>query len=928
MNSATRLQWPITITLTVLLSIIIFWTASAQPRPQEQATEAHSAPSVDTTSAQFPRYHIYTPPSTLGQSAGEPTLGVNHITNATMYIAVLETLRIHFDDDYSQALIADPEVDHRICSSPVKEVWLDKSYDLHVQTLDPILFTDPLTGRTFSSQLIPKTSILGISDDDGETWLPSEGAAAGTSGLDHQTIASGPYPPTFPIQGIGYPHAVYYCGQDIAYANCARSDDGGTIFGLAIPTYTIAQCGGLHGHLQVEPLYTDENGVEQGGTVYLPNKSCGGNAAVIVSEDAGTTWTVRHIPDSVGPAGLNDPSVGIGAKGTLYVGYGDSDETPMVAVSRDRGATWDSIQNVAANISPPLQTVVFPAMIAGDDDRAAMAFFGTTHPNAIQLNDEAEWYLYVSHTFDGGETWNAINVTPNDPIQRGSICTGGTACTTGDRNLLDFFDAKVDREGRVIVGFDDGCIGDCVIAPPNSFSARAAIARQEGGLRLYAAFDEGAPEAATVPAAPRVDVVEQDAVHTVTVAWTLADDGGSPVLGYNVYRKIGAEGTFELQNQDGLVSEDRYVDDMTEPETDYIYKVTAVNAIGEGASCLEFGIGGIGEGPVGTPCVFPGVQVTTDATGDTTSLVRPDTDITAISIAEPYDEQNPQENFVFTLKIADLTTASPTTTYYTLFNFDGQGYYVSASQISLAGTGSYDYGTFTYNSNDNFLTTTSLGTPDDGGYDGNGSISITLAKDKINFTGKIPKAGDVLSKVDARVIALVTPAISTLFEDRPGAVGTYTVVSNAACAPNEAPTARLSVTPTEGQSPLDVSIDASASFDTDEGDTIAEYHFDLDEGDAPIIQSSPILTHTYVHTESEKIEYRISVSVVDSRGLPSDNIDAQVIEVLPEDGVPTALTTGQISVASSRAGIGIGVAVIVLMLMGVAGTVMRSRRES
>ena len=81
-----------------------------------------------------------------------------------------------------------------------------------------------------------------------------------------------------------------------------------------------------------------------------------------------------------------------------------------------------------------------------------------------------------------------MDATPSDPVQRGSICLKGTTCGAS-RNLLDFMDIGVDAEGRVLVGFADGCVGTCVASGPNSGAAIGTIARQSGGTRLFAAFD-------------------------------------------------------------------------------------------------------------------------------------------------------------------------------------------------------------------------------------------------------------------------------------------------------------------------------------------------------------------------------------------------------------------------------------------------------
>src|SRR4029078_1937403 len=82
------------------------------------------------------------------------------------------------------------------------------------------------------------------------------------------------------------------------------------------------------------------------------------------------------------------------------------------------------------------------AVVAGDDDRAAYAFLGTSEPSSGAFGDDPNWpgvwHLYVAETFAGGKTWTTVDATPNDPVQRGTICAGGTlGCSNGTRNLLD-----------------------------------------------------------------------------------------------------------------------------------------------------------------------------------------------------------------------------------------------------------------------------------------------------------------------------------------------------------------------------------------------------------------------------------------------------------------------------------------------------------
>jgi hypothetical protein len=73
-------------------------------------------------------------------------------------------------------------------------------------------------------------------------------------------------------------------------------------------------------------------------------------------------------------------------------------------------------------------------------------------------------------------------------VQKGSICTGGTTCGN-DRNLLDFIDVTIDKQGRVEVGYADGCTGSCASGRAQNFDALATIARQSSGKTLFGAYD-------------------------------------------------------------------------------------------------------------------------------------------------------------------------------------------------------------------------------------------------------------------------------------------------------------------------------------------------------------------------------------------------------------------------------------------------------
>lgn len=417
-----------------------------------------------------PTFTDHKPPEGVATAAGEPTLDVNPKTGRIFFLAETNTYKVALDE-----------------SQPGASTWEDVTGNITgTTTLDPILTGDQQTGRIFVSQLLGATSLLEFTDDDGATWTPSEGSGI-PGGVDHQSLGAGPYPEPFQFlaQNPLYPNALHYCSQDLFTALCARSDDGGITFAAPVPIYTL-ECAGIHGHVKVAP----------DGTVYVPNSGCskGGNAAqaVVVSEDAGLTWDIRLVPKAV-PSQGTDPSVSIARDGTVYFGYHAYDGHARIAVSRDRGKTWDTDTDVSAPVD--VQNIVFPAAIAGDGERAAFAFHGTTARGAaISEEFEGIWHLYIATTYDGGRNWVTQNATPGDPVQgTGGICLSGIAC--GDnRNLLDFMDATVDEKGRILVAYADGCTGPCV-EQHTGRSKVGSIVRQADGPRLYKEFDPPAAAA-------------------------------------------------------------------------------------------------------------------------------------------------------------------------------------------------------------------------------------------------------------------------------------------------------------------------------------------------------------------------------------------------------------------------------------------------
>ena len=545
------------------------------------ATAAVSAPTASS-----PTFVNYTAPAELARDAAEPTIGVNWKTGKVLFQAYTETDQVTFDDS----------------TLPAKATWKDVSRPpTNIISLDPILETDPITGRTLISQLAPPCSIAAFTDSDGEPtatnpvgYTPSAACGVG-SNFDHQTVHFGKSVNPNPLYGPN--RVAWYCSQVLVESTCSVSRSGGVAFEQSRPVYTfkgdlvtpdkfLVGCEGLHGHLNTSPV---------DGTAYLPNFACNTSAdiatsrpSVVVSPDEGLSWTIRQVPDGTSPDFDADPAVDVDEGNRAYVAYENATNNLMVATTADRGATFTKSVDLGAPFK--IRNATMPTVQAGSAGRAAVAFFGTVAeappntegvPENQQLNfdpdgndPKAGWHLYVSMTYDGGANWTTVDVTPNDPVQRGCIYWGlaespdGPECASNKRNLLDFIDVAVDKTGRVVVAWADGCVNRCVTEGHTrnsnlTFANREArdadltrqqfdelysqedigvITRQSCGRGLYAAFDK-APEGPTAtcarlsgkaPAAKPVALPAGGSGNApaapVTSGSTLPTTGGIPLL--------------------------------------------------------------------------------------------------------------------------------------------------------------------------------------------------------------------------------------------------------------------------------------------------------------------------------------------------------------------------------------------------------------
>ncbi|MEY2485873.1 MAG: hypothetical protein QOH39_1521 [Verrucomicrobiota bacterium] len=598
--------------------------------------------SADPTTPGVPRYQTFVAPagSSAESSQGEFNIGFDPITHRIMVMNIGPIWRL-----------TPGEVQTPSKPECCEALWEDKSANTTNTGLDPILWTDQKSGRTFvSNSTAGANAVYGYTDaaapfNDGDMWVEA-GFSPPNGGADHETIGSGPYPP---VAGMPNPlataanqgEAVYYCSQDVVGpASCQRSDTLGASYGPGVLAYTgtTTACGGLHGHVHVAP----------DGTVWLPVNQCGGAQGGALSTTSGVTWQEFIVTGSHSQGQGADPSIAIDADSTVYyayvnnepVGAGDPPEGhARVKVSHDHGVTW--INDFDLGASHGIKNAVEIEAVGGSSGRAAVGFLGTDVNGDYQANSfPGKWYAFIATTYDGGLTWTTVNATPSDPVQS---MTGVWQQGGGhqDRNLLDFNEITVDDKGHVLYGYSDGCVTEgCITGTaPNDFTANMRVARQSGGKSIFASYDANVNEPA-VPKPPCLSGTRDASASHLT--WKAPDNGGADITGYKILRGTTAGSETVLVANTGNVKT-TYNDATADPTVPhYFYVVKAINGQGTGTQSNEIDLTVVIV-PIENLCLPPGLTKLTDPAGDTSAALGiistpapPGSDLLKFQIAQPY----------------------------------------------------------------------------------------------------------------------------------------------------------------------------------------------------------------------------------------------------------------------------------------------------
>ena len=391
--------------------------------------------------------------SNVGEQGAEPSIGVTS-SGCIFFIAFEKPMR---SCDYG-------------------ETWVNTADGSQAFfTNDPYGWVDPITDRVFNIHMMGLwTTWIGWSDNDGQSWEANP-HDSGAPVNDHIKLGSGPW--TDAGYGIGggvssgiYETAVYFCYNKLAYISCYTSFDGGASFEAGGDLVGIATAnGGLHGAITSAP----------DGTVYLPPRVA--TPSIIFSKDNGLTWEERTMGQDVGtPNPRKNGEVATDTDSNAYNVWVGENQGVYMSRSIDSGETWEQ---TSIRVSPvEVISATFPHTSAGDPGRIAIAYLGSENASALgqpdldgnPWNGNAHYtpsnvthYLYVTYSLnalDEDPIFHTQRISP-DPVQVGSICLNSGDCRSDDggsnRNLLDFNDLHIDLEGRVYIGFADGCTGTC-----------------------------------------------------------------------------------------------------------------------------------------------------------------------------------------------------------------------------------------------------------------------------------------------------------------------------------------------------------------------------------------------------------------------------------------------------------------------------------
>jgi hypothetical protein len=238
----------------------------------------------------------------------------------------------------------------------------------------------------------------------------------------------------------------YHDSGNSSLIHVQRSDDDGATW-RRVGDPVVAQGGvtgnatfnNIQGNLVADPFSHNVYDVYAAGeTGELKARTFTPNHIIVSrSTDMGKSWTAGVAFTAPPGTSLGNifPALAVDpVNGNLYAVWSDGHSVAL-ASSSDQGATWSAPMTVS---SAPANTAVLP-WVAAYNGTVDVVYYGTSA--ASDLDPGADWQVYFAQLAGGSFAQTPVNAAPN---HHGVICTGGTGCTAGTRNLLDLFQIAID----------------------------------------------------------------------------------------------------------------------------------------------------------------------------------------------------------------------------------------------------------------------------------------------------------------------------------------------------------------------------------------------------------------------------------------------------------------------------------------------------
>jgi hypothetical protein len=227
----------------------------------------------------------------------------------------------------------------------------------------------------------------------------------------------------------------------------AKSFDGGVtwpqITAMTKPEFGVQP--GDQGNIEVDP---------NNGYVYNVFFDATGHSLYIArSTDGGKSFILKLVYSVQPNTSLVNvfPSLAIDKAGNLFIAFSDS-HSAFLTYSRDHATTWSTPVRVSNGSGS--KSVIGPWVTAGDAGKVDITWWGSS---ALSNNDTtAQWKVFFAQSLDAFDKVPVFAQTAaTDVMHVGAICTNGTGCADGTRNLAEYFAPGLWTDGSELIVYSD-----------------------------------------------------------------------------------------------------------------------------------------------------------------------------------------------------------------------------------------------------------------------------------------------------------------------------------------------------------------------------------------------------------------------------------------------------------------------------------------